>query len=121
MPDRRPEGQRRGDETAFGGVRVSLTLRVVATFQLPDGRLYGQGARRKTVEDEAASPADSPEEGRRMAEAFRRENVDPNFDWATYYGQGFDLLAPSYAQPARKVVTAEDLSRTPASAEVSVS
>ncbi|CAE7320130.1 ALKBH2 [Symbiodinium natans] len=102
MPDRRPDGQRRSDETAFGGVRVSLTLRVVATFQRPDGSLYGQGARQKTAVAKASSaPAASPEEGQRMAEAFRRENVDPCFDWAAYYGEGFDILAPSYTQPAR--------------------
>ena len=46
-PDRRAEGQRRSDETAFGGTRVSLTLRVVATFRCDDG-IYGQGARCKT-------------------------------------------------------------------------
>ncbi len=46
-PDRRAEGQRRSDETAFGGIRVSLTLRVVATFRC-DGGIYGQGARCKT-------------------------------------------------------------------------
>ena len=28
------------------------------------------------------------QEGLRMAEAFRRENVDPFFDWAAHYGEG---------------------------------
>ena len=32
-----------------------------------------------------------------MAEAFRRENVDPNFDWATYYGQGVSSLVHARA------------------------
>mmetsp|Transcript_36994 Transcript_36994/g.68965 ORF Transcript_36994/g.68965 Transcript_36994/m.68965 type:complete len:342 (-) Transcript_36994:242-1267(-) len=111
MPDRRPDGQRRGDETAFGGVRVSLTLRVVATFQRPDGRLYGQGAKCKTSEEASKTGGvdGELEEGTRMAEAFRRENVDPNFDWAGHYGRGFDLLAPNYTQPPRKVVNAGDV------------
>ena len=50
-----------------------------------------------------ASQAETVEsdEGLRMAEAFRRENVDPNFDWAAYYGRGVHLhlrspMAPQY-------------------------
>merc|ERR1712224_146187 len=49
QPDKRPHGQRRSDETWWNGMRVSLTLRVVATFQRPDGCLYGQGAKHKTM------------------------------------------------------------------------
>ncbi|CAE7244124.1 unnamed protein product [Symbiodinium sp. KB8] len=116
LPDRRSDGQRRSDETAFGGVRVSLTLRVVGTFQRPDGSIYGQGARQKsgatTPQAREVDPAALAEEGLRMAEAFRRENVDPFFDWAAHYGEGFDILSPSYTQPARKVVSAEEISRS---------
>jgi len=116
LPDRRSDGQRRSDETAFGGVRVSLTLRVVGTFQRPDGSIYGQGARQKsaatTPQAREVDPAALAEEGLRMAEAFRRENVDPYFDWAAHYGEGFDILSPSYTQPARKVVSAEEISRS---------
>ncbi|OLP95171.1 hypothetical protein AK812_SmicGene22740 [Symbiodinium microadriaticum] len=111
-----------GDPTARGEAMkppleasVSLTLRVVGTFQRPDGSIYGQGARQKsgatTPQAREVDPAALAEEGLRMAEAFRRENVDPFFDWAAHYGEGdldgFDILSPSYTQPARKVVSAE--------------
>lgn len=107
--DKRPNGQRRCDETGWDGVRISLTLRVVATFQRLDGLLYGQGATLKTAAalDRALASGQigagtvSPEEkdiveseSTRMAEAFRQENTDPAFDWETNYGVGFDLLAP---------------------------
>jgi len=45
--DTRAAGQRRPDETAFNGARISITLRCVGTFLRhdPDGvRVYGQGA-----------------------------------------------------------------------------
>ena len=49
--DKRPCAQRRPDEEAWGGVRISITLRVVATFQrLSDGRLFGLGAPHKSAE-----------------------------------------------------------------------
>ena len=49
--DRRPPDQRRPDETAAGGVRISITLRVVRTYQrIADGRIFGQGAPLKTIE-----------------------------------------------------------------------
>ena len=101
-PDRRAEGQRRSDETAFGGTRVSLTLRVVATFRCDDG-IYGQGARCKTRAqlNRAKGPQEDKEdevEALRMAEAFRRENVEADFDWKTHYGAGFDIITPNYVQ-----------------------
>jgi hypothetical protein len=43
--DRRLEQEKAASELAFGGERISLTFRSVATFQrLADGRLFGQGA-----------------------------------------------------------------------------
>jgi alkylated DNA repair dioxygenase AlkB len=129
--DKRPEGQRRSDETSWGGVRVSLTLRVVATFQRPDGRLYGQGARHKTAMTlEQAIAAGQEEAGHtpvgvglveqseQMADAFRQENKDPDFDWKTIYGDGFDLLAPIvYASTPSLVAGPEAMQVAPGDVE----
>ena len=107
-PDKRPPGQRRPEETAWDGVRISLTLRVVGTFLRPqDGRIFGQGAKYKSAEDLDAALASGKNnagqvtgieeverESARMMEAFRQENRDPNFDWAAFFGEGFDLIAP---------------------------
>jgi alkylated DNA repair dioxygenase AlkB len=128
--DKRSEGQRRSDERSWGGVRVSLTLRVVATFQRPDGRLYGQGARHKTEEalDQAIAAGQTEaglavevgllELSEQMAEAFRQENKDPDFDWKTNYGDGFDLLAPiTYASTPSLAAGPEAMKAVPGNAE----
>lgn len=47
--DKRPHGQKRPEENAYGGQRVSITIRCVATtLRTADGRLFGQGAVHKT-------------------------------------------------------------------------
>jgi hypothetical protein len=62
--DCRARGQRRPDECAFAGQRISVTLRAVATFvRGSDGRVFGQGASCKTAAEldqpkaEATRPA----------------------------------------------------------------
>jgi len=93
--DRRADAEKRADELAEGGMRISLTLRTIATFRrLRDGRLFGQGARAKTEADLAGgSPsADDLEEATAMLEAFGQENRDPEFAWQDHYGAGFDAL-----------------------------
>jgi len=41
--DKNPPGNRRPDENAFGGERISITLRCVASYLRSDGRVFGQG------------------------------------------------------------------------------
>jgi nicotinamidase-related amidase/alkylated DNA repair dioxygenase AlkB len=85
--DGRQLGEKRADELRDGGERISLTLRTIATFRQPDGRLVGQGARREDL------PARLPEEeALEMLRAFRRENLESDFDWDESYGQGFAVV-----------------------------
>ncbi len=93
--DRRADAEKRADELAAGGLRISLTLRTIATFRrLRDGRLFGQGARAKTEAELLQRPpsADALEEATAMLEAFGQENRDPDFAWQDHYGAGFDAL-----------------------------
>jgi len=128
-PDTRAPGQRRSDERgeAFGGRRVSLTIRVVGTFVLPNGLIYGQGARTFKTRSEAikgrelnkreAQPKAADEGGlsscrengeverqrHDLAEAFRTENkLSHEFSWEKTYGEGFDVLTPIQLDPKTK-------------------
>ena len=69
--DKRREEEKGDDEIAFGGQRLSITFRTVATFvDEADGSLSGQGAH---LVDRGA-----------LLEAFRKENKT-TADWATLY------------------------------------
>lgn len=81
------------------GERISLTFRTIATFKTNDRFLYGQGARCKTYEelmvkikDGKMENIDDKKEEKDIYRAFGQENHDSDFDWNTYYGQGFDYL-----------------------------
>ncbi len=86
--DKRQPAEKRPDELRFGGERISLTLRTIATFMRPEapGKLHGQGAAKAPRQDSAA------QEALRMLEAFGRENKEHDFDWEQNYGGGFDAL-----------------------------
>ena len=69
LSDRRADGQRREDETAYDGQRISITLRNVATYvRRKDGRVFGQGARHKTEAALDAAIAAEGKEARRAGE-----------------------------------------------------
>ncbi|MCB9751487.1 MAG: isochorismatase family protein [Myxococcales bacterium] len=107
--DKRPDREKRGDETAEGGERISLTFRTIATFQRRDGRLFGQGARCKTraaLDDAPPRATPEREEALAMLEAFGRENRSPDFDWDAHYGRGFDVLNFRVLNHARAAATA---------------
>jgi alkylated DNA repair dioxygenase AlkB len=91
--DRRDSKFKRADETRDAGHRISLTFRVIHTFRRPvDGRLFGGGARFKTLA--ALDAANSPvvDDAQDMLNAFSAENRQSEFDWAAAYGAGFDAL-----------------------------
>ena len=101
--DRRADGQRRSDETVCDGQRISITMRCVSTYRrMSDGRLWGQGACFKSEEelDQALEMGDataglvseSEDEERIMRQAFHKENKDPEFDWASVYSKGFNVV-----------------------------
>src|SRR5690606_21452758 len=68
-PDGRSDAEKREDELRDGCQRISLTMRSVATFRAPDGQIYGQGARRKTLET-PPHDHDPVDEAQRMLTAF---------------------------------------------------
>lgn len=85
--DKRREAEKDHEETSFGGQRISLTLRTIATFRnRRTGDLWGQGAPKRediTEEDDVSH----------MAEAFSAENkLSMEFDWDKYYGSGYRSL-----------------------------
>jgi alkylated DNA repair dioxygenase AlkB len=91
--DGRPESEKSADETAFGGERISYTFRTIGTFATPDGKLFGQGAKCKNLEDIIKSDiAEKTDDSLDMLKAFSIENHDPDFDWDLYYGKGFDSI-----------------------------
>ena len=116
--DARPNSVKKPAEVAYGGERISLTFRTIATFIRPDGTLYGQGAPQDLMLVEAtnewdcfsilSSPRTTPSKiespvrsiGRPrgfnttkgLISAFSAENKDPAFDWDRYYGGGFGVL-----------------------------
>jgi len=84
--------------------RISLTLRYIGTHYDPNnGAVWGIGAPSKTRAEanervkwiESLSPTEKlvkdKAEAERMVSLFREENIDPNFDLASYQ-PGFDIL-----------------------------
>lgn len=94
-PDRRPMSAKDPDECAFYGERISLTLRTVATFlNRRTGRIYGQGARCKTIQQmRDMSNEEWNNDDKEMVFAFSAENrQSTEFDWEKNYGRGFHAL-----------------------------
>jgi hypothetical protein len=79
-------------ERREGGARISLTFRHIGTFLTQDQtRIYGQGAKGKTVE-EAGQVVNGTVEAEKLLAAFGKENHESDFDWERNYGGGFDVL-----------------------------
>ncbi|RYN66139.1 hypothetical protein AA0117_g11912 [Alternaria alternata] len=93
QPDKRPLNERTESETAYNGIRISLTFRHIGTFL--DARetvIWGQGASAKTQRDAADIIFNDEAETVRLITAFSRENHDPDFNWEEHYGDGSDVL-----------------------------
>ena len=92
-PDKRPHSQRLPQEIAFDGERISLTFRCISTFLDPEkGLIWGQGATSKS-RDTAGQVVENEEAAtEKMIQAFGHENQSMEFDWAKYYGDGFDVV-----------------------------
>ena len=105
--DKNPPGNRRPDENAFGGERISITLRCVASYLRSDGRVFGQGAPHKSeaaleqaiaAGDAGAGRAPTDRAARlaeeaRLRQAFHDENKH-ELGWEEVYGTqaGFEIL-----------------------------
>ncbi|CAF1596657.1 unnamed protein product [Didymodactylos carnosus] len=91
--DKRANNIKDDDERAFDGQRISLTLRTVATFRHNvTGKLYGQGAKCKTLAELEQQETVVENDDEKLLYAFSAENKDPNFDWDKWYGNGFDTI-----------------------------
>ncbi|KAH8700075.1 hypothetical protein GQ44DRAFT_733136 [Phaeosphaeriaceae sp. PMI808] len=93
MADKRPTTERSDAETAYNGIRISLTFRHIVTFlDARESMIWGQGATAKDKKDAADVTNGDEVECERMIRAFSRENYASEFDWELHYGGGFDLL-----------------------------
>lgn len=84
--DKRDDKFKAEEERAFGGARISITLRKVATFINGEGRLVGQGAPKR------ASGIDTKDEEDLLLRAFSVENRQSEYDWEELYGEGFSVV-----------------------------
>ncbi|KAI4907140.1 uncharacterized protein J4E92_011079 [Alternaria infectoria] len=93
QPDKRLPASRSESENAYGGIRISLTFRHIATYlDCRSTIIWGQGATSKTQRDAADIIANDASESKRLITAFSRENQLGEFDWESWYGLGFDVL-----------------------------
>lgn len=93
QPDKRLPAERSETENAYGGIRISLTFRHIATcLDCRSTIIWGQGATSKTQRDAADIVANDEAETKRLITAFSRENHNVEFEWEKWYGEGFDVL-----------------------------
>ncbi|KAI1126615.1 hypothetical protein F5Y10DRAFT_244447 [Nemania abortiva] len=96
--DRRLVAEKSDAERAYGGSRISLTFRHIATFLDADEALiWGQGATAKTRVSACAVVNGQTDSAVAMLRAFGRENQSTEFNWDAHYGRGFDVLHISTA------------------------
>jgi nicotinamidase-related amidase/alkylated DNA repair dioxygenase AlkB len=94
--DKRLLSEKTAEELAFNGERISLTFRQIGTFINPkEETIWGQGATSKSAEGARVilKGQDAEKEGERLIRAFSQENHQSHdFNWATQYGDGFDVV-----------------------------
>ena len=91
--DKRPTVEFIDAEKAYGGQRISLTFRHIATFLSSDEKLiWGQGATGKTEEAAHAVINGDAAESENLVRAFGVENQASTIDWEAVYGEGSDVL-----------------------------
>ncbi|KAK5687247.1 hypothetical protein LTS10_001385 [Elasticomyces elasticus] len=91
--DKRPAEEFTEAEKAYGGHRISLTFRHIATFLEGGGeRIWGQGATSKTRAEAGLVVNDNAAECERLVRAFGAENAASSIDWTGVYGNGSDVL-----------------------------
>ncbi|KAF2003652.1 hypothetical protein P154DRAFT_460288, partial [Amniculicola lignicola CBS 123094] len=93
MADKRIPAERSAEETAYSGMRISLTFRHIGTFlDAENTTIWGQGATSKEQRDAQEVINDSEEDNERIVRAFSKENHESTFSWDEHYGSGFDVL-----------------------------
>ncbi|PHH51649.1 hypothetical protein CFIMG_004477RAa [Ceratocystis fimbriata CBS 114723] len=92
-PDKRADVDKDEAAKAFGGGRISLTFRLIATFLSADETsIWGQGATGKTKAAAGKVMNGDRDATEKLVLAFGRENQDPWFDWDEAYEGGSDVL-----------------------------
>ncbi|KAI0110750.1 hypothetical protein GGR51DRAFT_547467 [Nemania sp. FL0031] len=96
--DKRLVAEKSDAERAYGGSRISLTFRHIATFlDADEAHIWGQGATAKTRSSARTVVNGQTDSAIAMLRAFGRENQASEFDWDDHYGSGFDVLHISTA------------------------
>ncbi|KAL2130046.1 hypothetical protein VTI74DRAFT_6957 [Chaetomium olivicolor] len=91
--DKRADRDKSASELSHSGARISLTFRKIGTFiDASQSLIWGQGATAKSRADAQPVINGQTEEAVRMLQAFGAENNKSEFDWAEWYGKGFDVL-----------------------------
>ncbi|KAI5820436.1 hypothetical protein BZA77DRAFT_331599 [Pyronema omphalodes] len=110
--DKREPKIKAPEELAYGGERISLTFRHIATYLSADEKhIYGQGAVSKTAEDMRETQNGPSEEAEKLLAAFGAENQQSDFDWNHHYGKGFDVL--NFQIPKPKLLISSSSLLTP--------
>lgn len=107
--DKRLDREKSEAELAYGGQRISLTFRRIATFlDKSQSRIWGQGAVAKSKDEAHPVINGQTPEAVAMLRAFGAENHSSDFEWGRFYGEGFDVLnikaAPRLFASADRVV-----------------
>jgi glutathione S-transferase len=114
--DKRADRDKTPSELSHGGARISLTFRQIGTFiDASQSRIWGQGATSKTREGAKEVVNGQTEEAVRLLKAFGAENNRSVFDWAEWYGDGFDVL--HMGVPKRVFYSSSSLSGSSSSSE----
>lgn len=91
--DKRPGVELQEAEKAYGGARISLTFRHIATYLNRDSTLiWGQGATAKTKEEARPVVNGDAGESERLVRAFGAENQASAMRWEGVYGEGSNVL-----------------------------
>mmetsp|Transcript_20602 Transcript_20602/g.42965 ORF Transcript_20602/g.42965 Transcript_20602/m.42965 type:complete len:337 (-) Transcript_20602:727-1737(-) len=90
--DKREEKFKTEEERAFDGVRISITLRKIATFLRNDGSLIGQGAPKTNAVTAQSRCLTAAEEEDLLLRVFSIENRQCDYDWEELYGSGFSVI-----------------------------
>ncbi|KKY27331.1 putative isochorismatase family protein family [Phaeomoniella chlamydospora] len=92
--DKRRTEEKTSEELAFGGERISLTFRCIATFiNSRKNLIWGQGATSKIAEAPSTIISNDANENEKLIVAFGQENHQAgDFDWEKTYGNGFDVV-----------------------------
>ena len=91
--DKRPVVEFVEAEKLYGGQRISVTFRHIATFLSRDEKLiWGQGATGKTQAEAKPVVNGDAVASERLVCAFGAENQASSIDWEAVYGGGSDVL-----------------------------